>query len=94
MPPAAVLTLVSLTGGADDTWASTEDVTEEDFVLRSVWVTVGRSMGQGWLAGWWQPCSLAMGIHVWISALALCPHLSTPYLQNSTFEVHPAASLT
>lgn len=28
--------LVSLAGGADDTWANTEDVTEEDFVLRSV----------------------------------------------------------
>lgn len=44
--------LVSLAGGADDTWANTEDVTEEDFVLRSVWVTVGRSLGQEWLAGW------------------------------------------
>jgi hypothetical protein len=28
--------LVSLAGGADDAWADLEDVTEEDYALRSV----------------------------------------------------------
>lgn len=79
--------LVSLAGGTDDTWADVDDVTEEDCALRLV---RGLSL---WVGGWvgmgvWLVAAMLSGSGyssmVWISGLALCPCLPSPYPQNST----------